>query len=121
MFDRLPENGAGGCGLPDTGASEPALLSVSPLKDEIYAGTEAVCEVGSDVLFPNYLRLAKWLIKAGRAKAVTAIYCCDNCEEDALYEYEGHRVCGEWCLADVLDEYGLAERVVVEEVERHGG
>jgi len=115
MSDRLPENGASACRLPDTGALEPALVSVSPLNDEIYAGSSAVREIDGEQLFPGYTRMAEWLISTGRAKAV-ADGNCEMCGDFACYEYMGHLACDAWCLGGVLDEYGLAERVTAEAV-----
>jgi hypothetical protein len=112
MSDHLPINGASACTLPDLGATSPALVAVSPLRDEIYAGSTAFREVDGDVMFPSYVRLAEWLIKARRAKPATGH--CEACDEDAAYEYEGHLACDQWCLADIIDEHGLAERVYVE-------
>ena len=119
MSDRLPENGASACRLPDTGATEPALVAVSPLNDEIYAGSSAVREIDGEQLFPGYDRLSEWLIATGGAKRVTG-GDCEMCGEDAHYEYEGHRVCDVFCLAEIIDECGLAERVTAEAVSGRG-
>lgn len=116
MFgDRLPENGASACRLPDPQASGPTLACISPSNDELYVGDEAVCEIGGNLYFPGCLKLAEWLIKTGKAKRVYN-GACEMCDGTAQFEYEGHKACDVICLSEVLDEYGLVERVVMEEV-----
>jgi hypothetical protein len=119
----LGSHGASACTLPDPGATSPALVAVSPRGDEVYEGSTAYREIGGEPMFPRCVDLATWLIKSGAAKRVTGGRC-EACDEDAAYEYEGHLACDQWCLAEIIDEHGLAERVYVQaigEVAVHGG
>lgn len=113
MFaDRLPENGAGACRLPDPADAKPVY--VSPCGNEMYAGSTGYREIGGEEMFPACADLAKWLVRSGRARRTSEGFC-EMCGEQATFEYEGHKACDVICLSDLLDEYGLVERVTMEE------
>jgi hypothetical protein len=67
-------------------------------------------------MFPACADLAKWLVRSGRARRTSEGFC-EMCGEQASFEYEGHKACDVLCLADLLDEHGLAERTYVAATE----